>query len=142
MIETLSSRTSVLIVEDVAVTAIALSDALEDAGYAVFGHCSSAPDALALLSRAAPDLAILDISLRGGSSGDVARELRRRGVPFLIHSGWSPHADLAAAFEGAIWLEKPVSYEALVHALALVGAEVRPQPAPAARRLVEHDEGG
>lgn len=127
MIEDLGARKTVLIVEDVAVTALALSDSLEDAGYEVFGHCGSAAEALALLKRAAPDLAILDITLRGGSSLEVARELRRQGVPFLVHSGWSPLPPIAQELEGALWLEKPVSFKVLVHALRVVEAQVRPR---------------
>ena len=126
MIETLRARKSVLIVEDVAVTAMALSDALEDAGYEVFGHSGSASDALALMREASPDLAILDITLRGGSGLEVARELRRRRIPFLVHSGWSPHSPVADELKGAVWLEKPVSFNALVHALGLLEHEVRP----------------
>jgi DNA-binding response OmpR family regulator len=125
MIEDPGARKTVLIVEDVAVTALALSDSLEDAGYEVFGHCGAAAEALTLLKHAAPDLAILDITLRGGSSLEVARELRRQGVPFLVHSGWSPLPPIAAELEGALWLEKPVSFNVLVHALKLVEAQGR-----------------
>ena len=126
MIENLRARKSVLIVEDIAVTAMALSDALEDAGYEVFGHSGSASDALALMRAALPDLAILDITLRGGSGLEVARELRRSGVPFLVHSGWSPHSPVADELKGVIWLEKPVSFKALVNALGLLEHELQP----------------
>ena len=125
MAEDLETRKSVLIVEDVVVTALALSDALEDAGYRVLAHCSSAAEAMAVLAHATPDFAILDLTLRGSSCLEVARDLRGLGVPFLVHSGWSPLMPLPEELKGALWLEKPVSFDALVHALQALEPQVR-----------------
>ncbi len=112
-----TTRKSVLIVEDVAVTALALADALEDEGYRILGPCGSCSEALALLRTDTPDYAILDITLRGSSCLAVARELRQRGVPFLIHSGWAPLQPMPEELAGMPWLEKPVSFGALVEGL-------------------------
>jgi hypothetical protein len=47
-------------------------------------------------------------------------------VPFLVHSGWSPLAPLPEELKGALWLEKPVSFDALVHALQALEPQSRP----------------
>jgi CheY-like chemotaxis protein len=108
---------AVLLVEDVAVTAIAIADALEDAGYSTVGPFASSSEAVAFLKTAKPDFAILDVTLKGGSSVEVARELRRMEVPFLLHTGWMPSDESPSEFDGVPWLEKPVKYDSLLGAL-------------------------
>ena len=71
----------ILIVEDEALIAMALADGLEDAGHEVVGPAATIAEALALCDEAPPppELAVLDINLRDGSSGvDVARALLER----------------------------------------------------------------
>ena len=81
----------ILIVEDDAVIAMVLADSLEDAGHEVVGPAATLAEALALCEAAAvpPELAVLDINLRDGSSGvDVAHALLERwGVPSIFASG-------------------------------------------------------
>jgi CheY-like chemotaxis protein len=109
---------AVLLVEDVAVTAMAVADALEDAGYRTIGPFAAASDAVASLGAERPDYAILDVSIRGGTSVEVARELRSMNIPFLLHTGWAPSGEGPDEFQGAPWLEKPVTYDRLLDALA------------------------
>ncbi|MBV1798570.1 response regulator [Siccirubricoccus sp. G192] len=69
----------ILIVEDEALIAMLLTESLESAGHQVMGPAATATEALALCEAARPDLALLDINLRDGSSGlDVARALLPR----------------------------------------------------------------
>ena len=81
----------ILIVEDEALIAMALADGLEDAGHEVVGPAATMAEALALCDEAPPppELAVLDINLRDGSSGvDVARALLERwGVLSIFASG-------------------------------------------------------
>ena len=79
----------ILIVEDDAVIAMVLADGLEDAGHEVMGPAATMAEALALFDALTPELALLDIDLRDGSSGvDVARALLGRwGVPSIFASG-------------------------------------------------------
>ena len=80
----------VLIVEDEALTGWVLADSLEGAGHEVIGPAAAMAEALALCEAAAPpELAVLDINLRDGSSGvDVAHALLERwGVPSIFASG-------------------------------------------------------
>jgi CheY-like chemotaxis protein len=124
---------AVLLVEDVAVTAMAIADALGDAGYRIIGPFASAGEAVASLRTEHPDYAILDVSIRGGTSVEVARELRIRSIPFLVHTGWAPTTDSPEEFKEAPWLEKPVTYERLLQALSGLDRNRRRPPAPARR---------
>ncbi len=88
----------ILIVEDEALIAMVLVDSLEDAGHHVMGPASTMAEALALCEAAPPpELAVLDIDLRDGSSGvDVARALFERwGVPSIFASGRAMEAQRA-----------------------------------------------
>ncbi len=78
----------ILIVEDEALIAMALTDCLERGGHDVMGPASTMAEALALCAMLPPDLALLDINLRDGSSGvDVACALRERwGVLSILAS--------------------------------------------------------
>jgi two-component system, response regulator PdtaR len=79
----------ILIVEDDEVVAMVLGDSLEDAGHHVMGPAATMAEALALCETQTPELALLDIDLRDGSSGvDVACALFGRwGVPSIFASG-------------------------------------------------------
>ena len=79
----------VLIVEDEALIALMLADSLEDGGHDVVGPAATMAEALALCETTSPELALLDINLRDGSSGvDVARALFERwGVLSIFASG-------------------------------------------------------
>ena len=81
----------VVIVEDEVLIAWMLAECLECAGHEVIGPAAAMAEALALCEAAAaalPELAVLDINLRGGSIGvDVARALLERwGVRSIFAS--------------------------------------------------------
>jgi two-component system, response regulator PdtaR len=80
----------VLIIEDEVLIAWMLADSLENAGHAVMEPAATAAEALVLCEAAAapPELAVLDIDLRGGGSGvHLARALMERwGVPSIFAS--------------------------------------------------------
>jgi DNA-binding response OmpR family regulator len=100
--------------EDEALIALNLQDELQDAGYAVAGPFTTCSAALDWLRTARPDMAILDATLNDGSCHSVAAELSRRGVQFLIYSGYQKDHQLLAEFRHITWIEKPVPAAALV----------------------------
>jgi DNA-binding response OmpR family regulator len=110
-------RPRCLIVEDQALIGMSLEAYLEDAGHDVIGPFMRRAQALAWLETDTPELAVLDVMLPDGSSVDLARELRKRGVPFAIYSGLKPATD-TPEFHGVPWLEKPMSRVALKEVLA------------------------
>jgi hypothetical protein len=93
---------------------IDLGDTLAQAGYRVLGPFGTAAGALSVLERETPALAIVDVMLRDGRCPELVRELRRRGVPFLGHTGCKPDATLAAEFQSIPWLGKPALPEDVV----------------------------
>jgi DNA-binding response OmpR family regulator len=110
------SKPLVLILEDEALIAITLQDDLQDAGYEVAGPFVTCAAALEWLGTKTPNTAILDATLKDGPCREVALELSRREVPFLIYSGHREDRQLLAEFHHVVWLEKPVPCEVLVQA--------------------------
>ena len=74
--------TLVLVAEDVPVISLSLEDALTDGGDTAVAVSSNVA-ALAWLDDRTPDLAMLDLILSDGSTVELARVLRDRGVPTL-----------------------------------------------------------
>ena len=78
------------------------------------GPAATIADAEVLLARRLPDVAIVDLHLRGGERSDsLIGRLREQGVPTVMLSGSFELASLPS-IEGAIILEKPVSEAQLI----------------------------
>lgn len=78
----------ILVVEDEALVAMLVEDALLDAGAIVLGPVATVAEALALLLRETPDVAVLDLNLAGETSTPVADRLVTMGVPFVVATGY------------------------------------------------------
>ena len=119
-----NSRPLVLILEDEALIALNVQDELQDAGYEVAGPFSACSAALEWLRTTTPDMAILDTTLKDGHCREIALELSRREVPFLIYSGYQEDQQLLSDFQHSAWIEKPVPSGTLVQACqqVLVGS--------------------
>ncbi len=103
----------ILVVEDNALLAIELAQALEGAGFDVAGPALTVAQSMAQIEKSGCDAAVLDISLRGETSEPVARELRARGIPFITMTGYA-RTQQPAAFEGAPTFTKPVAMEQVI----------------------------
>jgi DNA-binding response OmpR family regulator len=125
MNQTANSRQLVLVLEDEALIALNVQDELQDAGYEVAGPFSTCSAALEWLQTNTPDMAILDATLKDGPCREIALELSRREVPFLIYSGYQEDRQLLSEFDHITWIEKPVPSEVLVQACQqlLVGCD-------------------
>ena len=111
-----NSRPLVLVLEDEALIALNLQDDLQDAGYEVAGPFTTCAAAPIWLQTETPDTAILDAALKDGPCREVALELSRRDVPFLIYSGHHEDCQLLSEFYHVTWIEKPVPSAVLVQA--------------------------
>jgi len=109
-----------MIVEDQALIGMSLEAYLEDAGFTVAGPFPSCADALRWLEHNTPQVAVLDVSLRDGTSLPIARTLRGRNTPFAIYSGLSFTANLPEELKEVPWLEKPVPREELTQTLTRI----------------------
>jgi len=78
----------VLILEDQLVIAVGLEQILNDAQIKDVITASSEDEAIRLLAKRKPDVAILDVNLGTGTSISVADELLRQQVPFLFATGY------------------------------------------------------
>ena len=81
----------------------------------------SCADALRWLEHNTPHVAVLDVSLRDGTSLPIARELKGRNTPFAVYSGLSFTSNLPEDLQGVPWLEKPVPREELTATIARLG---------------------
>lgn len=107
----LMSKKRILIVEDEALTVLALKRELAELGYEVAGTASTAADALRAAEDNRADLVLMDIQLEGGISG-VAAAAAVRGhldVPVVFLTAHASAEILAHAVEsGAFgYLVKP-----------------------------------
>ncbi|HEX2135318.1 MAG TPA: response regulator [Microvirga sp.] len=101
-------RPLVLVLEDEVIVALNLQDEFEEAGYSVAGPFTTCADARSWLASNEPDAAVLDTVLKDGSCREIALELARREIPFLIYSGHAEDRELLGEFHHVTWIEKPV----------------------------------
>ena len=120
-------RSGILVVEDETLLASSIKDVLEESGFSV-AVASSGPEALSLAFADPPDLALIDIWLRGPMDGiEVACNLREQlGVPPIFLSGaLDPHVvECARLARPAGFLHKPFRPSQVFNAIerALGGA--------------------
>jgi two-component SAPR family response regulator len=86
----------VLVVEDEFLLALDLELILLRHGWRVLGPARTVDEALLLLEAERPDVALLDVNLRGEMVTPVAETLRTLGVPFVLASAYN-QLDLGAA---------------------------------------------
>jgi DNA-binding NtrC family response regulator len=86
--------------------------------------CCSRPDrlrmkreavdrAVRLIGHEPPDGVLLDVRLREGSAVEVAKALQKRGVPFVVMSGYSRDT-LPSELRKAPFVAKPMSESELI----------------------------
>ena len=106
----------VLVVEDEAATSLMIEDTLKAAGYIVIGPVATIRDALALIESEAIDCAILDIELADGKAGPIAEALVKRGVRFVLATGYDSAA-IGHQYSGAPVVGKTFDLPELLDAI-------------------------
>jgi DNA-binding response OmpR family regulator len=104
---------AILVVEDQALIALDIAQALEAAG-ATVTTTNTLKHALILVEHDGLCGAILDHALADGDSSLLCSRLTQRGIPFLIYSG---HATVGGACKDALQISKPAAEGALVAAM-------------------------
>ena len=117
----------VLVVEDDALLGLDIAEQLADAGFEVIGPAISVAKAFRLMEQTACDVAVLDVNLGNETAEPVAIELRARGTPFVVLSGYSSDQH-PPGFHPAPTLAKPARPEELVAMLDKSMAEVGCSP--------------
>ncbi|WBV43774.1 response regulator [Pseudoroseomonas cervicalis] len=106
----------ILVVEDEALIAMLVEDALLEAGAAVLGPAATVEEALELFEAERPEAAVLDINLAGQASTPVADRLVERDVPFVVATGYGA-AGLPERHRHVPVLAKPYDPRDLIAAL-------------------------
>ena len=107
----------IFIVEDEALVAFEMTDALEDLGFEVVGPSIHLEDAQSKARERQIDIAVLDVNLGPGKTSEpVARILDERGIPYVFLTAYDRDEIGFAGTEDRV-LRKPVSARTLVSAL-------------------------
>ena len=132
------AQASILIVEDEAIVALDLKMQLEDLDYRIVGIADTASGAVALARQMRPDLALMDVMLKGGADGIEAAETLRRGldVPVVFLTSFSDADTVRRAARTAAYgyLTKPFQIKEL-----RAGIEVALSKSRMERQLRESD---
>jgi CheY-like chemotaxis protein len=106
----------ILIVEDSWQVSAALKRLLEACGADVAGPAATVADAARLVSERTPDVALVDINLRGGELAyDLIDKLHNQGIRIVVVTGY---ADVSIDEKKvAAVLQKPVSVPRLLESL-------------------------
>lgn len=106
------SDKTILILEDEALVAMDIGDELRDRGWNVADVVGTLDAATRATQANVPDLAILDVNLRGHQSFDLAISLRAKGTTVLFLSG-NTADELPDELSGCTFIQKPVQYDTL-----------------------------
>jgi CheY-like chemotaxis protein len=130
----------VLVVEDEWIVALDLQGTLEGAGHTVVGVAATIAEAMEVIGRDPPELALININLREGKGAgiDLARDLLdRHGVPALFVSGQVREArenrDAALGYIRKPWRSRTI-LESVEVARRLIHGE-DPDPVPSELEL-------
>jgi CheY-like chemotaxis protein len=96
----------VLLVEDEALIAMLIGDALSDLGCTVVASAGNLADALDKAASVECDLAVLDVNLNGSPAYPIAELLAGRRIPFIFSTGYGA-SGVPEAFGAAPVLAKP-----------------------------------
>lgn len=117
---------TILVVEDEFLIAMDLQQMLESRGWRVLGPAARVADAMRLLERELPSVALLDVNLGGELVTPVAELLKARGVPFIVASAYSrPEQYGGDVLAGAPNAGKPTVAWRVVSALEQIGFSTR-----------------
>jgi len=97
----------VLVVEDTWLVAKALKSALEGLGMVVAGPASNTADADRLVAEETPDLAVVDVNLKGEMAYGLIDRMHDRGVRVVVVSGYAVLP--SSTKKAAAILQKPFS---------------------------------
>ncbi len=129
----MTSRGTILVVDDNRLVLATLTDGLTRAGYHVI-DADNGDDAILLAREHRPDLALLDIRMEGKSGFDVAQYLRsQQRMPFMFLSAFSDEDTVAQvkALGAVAYLVKPLDIRQIVPAVEAAFADIdAARPAP------------
>lgn len=113
---------SVIIAEDNPAVANALRDLLQELGHNVVGMTLNGDNAMSIVARLKPDVAIIDLELEGRNGLDLALSLMHKmRTPVVLCTADADHDTLTKALQAGIrsYLVKPFRSRELMAAIHL-----------------------
>jgi two-component SAPR family response regulator len=108
---------SVLIVEDQLLIAMDVENILAQNGAGIIDTAATSAEALRVLARKAPSIAILDVNLGVGTSIPIAERLAKLRIPFVFATGYGDNAIIPDAMAEVPVIRKPYDASTLVGVL-------------------------
>lgn len=115
----------ILVAEDEPLVAMEIEDVILEHGAIPVGPFASLSELMAAIEEGGYDVAILDVRLGRDESFPAADRLRKKGVPFIFHSGHADRSDLFCAYPEAALCKKPCAPERLLEAALTTIERVR-----------------
>ena len=115
-------KAKILIAEDSTITGMDLWHLLELWGYEMCEQVMSGEEAIEKAKKENPDLALIDINLKGEIGGiEAAREIRSIGIPIIFITGYSDKKtkEKARMADPAGYFIKPLDYYKLRETIEL-----------------------
>ena len=106
----------VLVLEDEVLVSISIENWLAELGCEIAGVAVQLDEAFEVIRSSALDLAVLDVNIGGHSSDPVASELIRRGIPFIVATGYAAGA-FPESLQHVPMVQKPFDRTGLAAAL-------------------------
>ncbi len=108
-------------VEDEAITAMDIAQTVSDCGYEVVGIANNCADAIRIAEEQQPDIALMDIELKGDLDGiTTARELRDKQIQIVFLTAYLDRAAGEAYAIASGFLGKPILREDIEKILARI----------------------
>lgn len=111
--------TTILIVEDEAITALDLRINLEDLGYEIIDVVDNGDDAVTIAAEKRPDMTIMDIRLKGEMSGiEASRKIMDLGMPVIYLTANTDDGTFSEALDispSYAFIGKPFNKNTLKH---------------------------
>jgi two-component sensor histidine kinase/CheY-like chemotaxis protein len=104
--------TNILVVEDEALVALAVNDALLESGWTVIGPFSAVADAVKVVLKTPISAAILDVNLNGDLVYPLAEMLVEKEIPFIFVTGYGAES-IDPRFKDVRVLQKPIEQDVL-----------------------------
>jgi len=118
-VKTIIEGLQILVVEDEVLIAMDIEDMLLELKCEPVGPASTIHSALEIIrSTVKLDGVLLDMNLQGQMVSPIVEELVKKGMPFVLVTGYARRDDDPSAMRDAPRLNKPFAVEALSEALA------------------------